>query len=158
MKKLFLLLLFCFLLSPNSYIFAEDDSLWDIAHPISDLQAANDTVFRFYTPAAGNSISVSYRFYTASSACSGAFSVKTYSSCIDSAHANKTYYTSEAALYQVSAAIPVTASSVKCLRQISPLASLVGGAGSCDSSAQTCSSSSEPFSIQVLVSQGSCSS
>ena len=156
MKKLFFLLMLCFVLLPISYTFAEADSLWDIARPISDLQAANDTVFSFQTPAAGNSISVSYRFYTASSACSGAFSVKTYSPCIDSAHANKTYYTSEAGLYQVSAAIPVTASSVKCLRQISPLTTLVGGAGSCDSSAQTCSSSSEPFSIQTLVSQGSC--
>jgi hypothetical protein len=149
-------LVLCILLLPISYAFAENDSIWDIAHPITDLQASNDTVFSFQTPDADNSISVAYRFYTASSACTGSFSVKTYSPCVDSAHANKTYYTSEAALYQVSAAIPVTASNVKCLRQISPFATIVGGAGSCDSTAQTCSSSSEPFSTQVLASQGSC--
>lgn len=156
MKRLFLFRGLCFLFLLNSYTFATADSLWDIAHPISDVQAANDTVFSFQTPDVGNSISVTYRFYTASSSCSGGFSLKTYSPCIDSAHANKTYYTSEAGLYQVSAAIPVTASGVKCMRQISPLVSLVGGAGSCSSSTQTCSAASEPFSTQVLVSQGSC--
>lgn len=130
-------------------------SLWSVAKPISNGEAADTTtVFQFTTPAAGNLISVSYRFYTTSSSCTGSFTVKTYSPCINSNTAGKTFLVSDASLYQIAVASGVAIASVQCIRQVSPLVSLVGGAATCSVGTQTCGVGF--LGSQTLVSQGSC--
>jgi len=153
----------------DTFSMSSNIDFWRLAHPIKDLNsmesegigfgASTDPVFRFHTPAANNLISLTYRFYTNDAFCTlGAFALKSYSVCIDSAHADRDYYIDEANLYKISTAAGVTAALVRCMGQITPEFALVGGAGSCSSGTGLCSATSQPFNRQTLVSQGACNS